>query len=154
MFFAMTAAAGSAAREIFGVNYWLGVAAILIVCAFIILHGMKAVEIVSIILVPLLILGITAIGVRAGDETIEVVDKGGSIALSAFIYVSYNTITAASVIAQSDRVKNRYDGIITGILCGAAMAFMGYIIGRTILSAGSEVLNTEIPFAARLKRAG
>ena len=84
MFFAMTAAAGSAAREIFGVNYWLGVAAILIVCAFIILHGMKAVEIVSIILVPLLILGITAIGVRAGDETIEVVDKGGSIALYRF----------------------------------------------------------------------
>lgn len=154
MFFAMTAAAGSAAREIFGVNYWLGVAAILIVCAFIILHGMEAVEIVSIILVPLLILGITAIGVRAGDETIEVVDKGGSIALSAFIYVSYNTITAASVIAQSDRVKNRYDGIITGILCGAAMAFMGYIIGRTILSAGSEVLNTEIPFAAASKELG
>ena len=90
MFFAMTAAAGSAAEEMFGVNYRVGVAVSLIICAFVMSNGMGALEILSVVLVPALIIGIAAIGGKSVGNPKILADCGGSIVLSSIIYVSYN----------------------------------------------------------------
>lgn len=148
MFFAMTAAAGSVAEEIFGLNYWLGVAAMLLICAVVMLNGMGALEILSIILVPVLIAGIALIGRKAGNNCTVLPDRCGSVLLSSIIYVSYNTISAASVIVQSGTSKSRADSAVTGILCGVAMGFMGFVIGKAILSVGSTAINSQLPFSA------
>ena len=68
--FCHDAAAGSAAEEMFGVNYRVGVAVSLIICAFVMSNGMGALEILSVVLVPALIIGIAAIG-----ENLSVIRK-------------------------------------------------------------------------------
>ena len=148
MFFAMTAAAGSAAEEMFGVNYRVGVAVSLIICAFVMSNGMGALEILSVVLVPALIIGIAAIGGKSVGNPKILADCGGSIVLSSIIYVSYNTISTASVIVQSEDAGGKSDSLITGVICGAAMGFMGIVIGNAILSASDEAINSQLPFSA------
>lgn len=153
MFFAMISAAGSAAREIFGINFWLGIFIMLASCTVVMAMGIKAMENISIIIVPLLILGIALIGSKSGTAVISGGTKN-SVIMSSIIYVSYNTMTAASVIVQEDKGKSRFDGILMGLLCGVAMTFMGYYIGKTILYYGSDVLKSELPFASAAKEIG
>ena len=148
MFFAMAAAAGSAAEEMFGVNYRVGVAVSLIICAFVMSNGMGALEILSVVLVPALIIGIAAIGGKSVGNPRILADCGGSIVLSSIIYVSYNTISTASVIVQSEDAGGKSDSLITGVICGAAMGFMGIVIGNAILSASDNVINSQLPFSA------
>ncbi|MEA4968381.1 MAG: hypothetical protein VB048_09735 [Bacteroidaceae bacterium] len=153
MFFAMVSAAGSAAREIFGINFWLGVFLMIAACAAVLALGINAIENISVIIVPLLVIGIALIGAKSGTVTLNENTKT-SVIMSSIIYVSYNTMTAASVIAEENKGTSRYDGIIMGLLCGVAMTFMGYFIGKTILYFGSVTINSELPFAAAAKKIG
>lgn len=153
MFFAMTSAAGSAAGEMLGLDYKIGSAALLFICAVVMLKGMGAIESLSLLLVPLLSAGICIIGAKAGNGG-NLNRSGGSAALSAVIYVSYNTISSASVIVQAEKSKSRLDGIITGLLCGAAMTLMGFAIGNAVLAGGEEAIGAELPFALVSKSLG
>ncbi len=146
MFFAMTSAAGSAAREMFGMDFKIGVGALLLVCAVVMVKGMSAIETISLLLVPLLATGIGIIGAKAGGGR-DLDLKGGPVMLSAVIYVSYNTISSASVLVQAEKSKSRYDGVITGLICGTAMTLMGIAIGNAVLSGGRYAVGTELPFA-------
>ncbi|GFI62344.1 hypothetical protein IMSAG049_01526 [Clostridiales bacterium] len=150
MFFAMTAASGSAATEMFRIDSRIGIAFTLIVCASVIYKGMDALELISVALVPLLVAGIALIGAKCGTGEIVSAPKCGSVILSAVIYVSYNTITAASVTAYSEEKQG--NGLLTGALCGLAMTIMGYIIGYAVLSKGA--IDAEIPFAFAAKALG
>ncbi len=154
MFFAMASASAAMAREMFGLNGFIGSGLLLVVCAAVMLNGIKALETVSILLVPLLTVGIVAIGFTAGGQTTALIaDRGGSVTLSAVIYVSYNTISAASVIMKLDGSKSRLDGVLTGIICGGAMTFMGIIIGNAVLG-NAEAINNQLPFAFVSKSCG
>lgn len=141
MFFAMVSASGSAAEEMFGLDRRIGAAFTLVVSAIAIYKGMRALENISIALVPLLVAGIVAIGAKFG--TTEAVGSGSPVMLSATIYVSYNTITAAAVAADGERTGS---ALLTGAVCGIAMTVMGYIIGRAVLF--SNAVYAEIPFGA------
>ncbi len=153
MFFAMVSAAGSAAREIFGINFWLGVFLMIAVCAVVLAMGINAIENISVIIVPLLVIGVALIGSKSGTVNLSDSTKG-SVIISSVIYVSYNTMTAASVIAEEEKGSSRLDGLFMGLLCGVAMTFMGYYIGKTILYSGNDALNAELPFAAAAKNIG
>lgn len=153
MFFAMISAAGSAAREIFGINFWMGVILMIAGCAVVLSMGINAIENISIIIVPLLVIGIALIGAKSVTVNLSG-STGRSVIMSSVIYVSYNTMTAASVIAEEDKGTSKFDGIFMGLLCGVAMTFMGYYIGRTILCSGGNTLTAELPFAAAAKNIG
>ncbi|MCD8036618.1 MAG: hypothetical protein LUE88_04445, partial [Clostridiales bacterium] len=146
MFFAMTSAAGSAAREMLVLDFKIGAAALLLICAVVMLKGMEAIETVSILLVPLLIIGIWFIGEKAGTGE-SLINNGGSVILSALIYVSYNTISSASVLVQAERFESRFDSVLTGVICGTAMTVMGLMIGKAVLSGGAAAVSAELPFA-------
>lgn len=153
MFFAMISGAGAAAKEIFGLNFWLGVAIMILACAVVLAKGINAMENISVIIVPFLVIGIALIGAKSEPVTVTGGAKG-SVVISSIIYVSYNTITAASVIAEEDKGTGRFDGLLMGLLCGTAMTFMGYFIGRTILYSGISTINSELPFAAAAQSIG
>jgi len=153
MFFAMVSAAGSAAREILSINFWLGVFIMIAACAAVLAMGITAIENISIVIVPLLVVGIALIGAKSGAAN-SIEGGRGSVILSSVIYVSYNTMTAASVIAEEEKGTSKLDGIIMGLLCGVSMAFMGYFIGKTILYSGKNALIAELPFAAAAKSIG
>lgn len=153
MFFAMISAAGSAAREIFGINFWLGVVLMITACTIVLAFGINAIENISVIIVPLLVIGVLLIGMKSGPVNIRG-SANGSVIISSVIYVSYNSMTAASVIAEEEKGTGRCDGLFMGLLCGIAMTFMGYYIGKTILFAGNKALAAELPFAAAAKNIG
>ena len=142
MFYAMLSAAGAVAEEMLSMPYIYGVIIMAAASAVIITGGMKAME---YIIVPVLIAGICLIGAKS-EPKIYIGGNGGSVVLSAVIYVSYNTITAAAIMVNEEK-SSKANGIITGILCAAAMTVMGYMIGNTILSF-ENAYKLELPFAA------
>lgn len=142
MFFAMVSASGSAAVMFLGIPYAAGTLAFILICGWIVFGGMKAVEDISVILVPFLMLGMVLISMSA-EGTAETLNGGaGSVYISAVIYVSYNVIAAPYIIIDSERSASPAEDIFTGLLCGAAMTGMGLAAGKGILSvcgaAGSE----------------
>ena len=145
MFYAMLSATGAVAEEMLSMPYIYGVIIMAAASAVIITGGMKAMEYISIIIVPILIAGICFIGAKS-EPKIYIGGNGGSVVLSAVIYVSYNTITAAAIMVNDEK-SSKANGIITGILCAAAMTAMGYMIGNTILSF-DNAYKSELPFAA------
>lgn len=154
MFAAMTSASGTAAREMFGMKYALGAGLLLAVCAAVMLKGMGAVEGISVMLVPLLIAGTAAVGACSRGEAAVIGGHGGSVLLSAVIYVSYNTICSASVLVQAEKSSKRTEGLLTGLLCGTAMTAMGLMIGNAVLQSGKEAVNAGLPFAYAAAKAG
>ena len=145
MFYAMLSATGAVAEEMLSMPYIYGVIIMAAASAVIITGGMRAMEYISVIIVPILIAGICLIGAKS-EPKIYIGGNGGSVVLSAVIYVSYNTITAAAIMVKEEKT-GKANGIVTGILCAAAMTVMGYIIGNTILSF-DNAYKSELPFAA------
>ena len=145
MFYAMLSATGAVAEEMLSMPYIYGVIIMAAASAVIITGGMRAMEYISVIIVPVLIAGICLIGAKS-EPKIYIGGNGGSVVLSAVIYVSYNTITAAAIMVNEEKA-GKANGIVTGILCTAAMTAMGYMIGNTILSF-DNAYKSELPFAA------
>ena len=154
LYFAMVSATGVLAKEIFNINSNIGVICMVVICMVVMLKGMGIVEGLSVMLVPLLVIGVVLIGLYSGEEVVIVSNMKGSVALSAIIYVSYNTITAASVIAQSEKGRSKVDAVVTGIMCAVVMTVMGLLIGKAILSTDADVLKAEFPFAISSKVLG
>ena len=146
MFYAMVSASGAAAVLFFGMPYAAGTLIFILVCAVILLRGMRAIETVSVILVPFLMAGIMLIASGAEGEALAVTPKGGSVYISAVIYVSYNVIAAPCIIIDSERSEGLREDLLTGLLCGAAMTGMGIAAGRGILSVPGAT-GSEFPLA-------
>ena len=137
---------GAAAVLFFGMPYAAGTLIFILVCAVILLRGMRAIETVSVILVPFLMAGIMLIASGAEGEALAVTPKGGSVYISAVIYVSYNVIAAPCIIIDSERSGGLWEDLLTGLLCGAAMTGMGIVAGRGILSVPGAT-GSEFPLA-------
>ena len=147
MFFAMISASATAASELFGIPERNGAAVFVLVCAVIILNGIDAVEKISLFLVPALVLGITLMVPENWSmaETLE--PKGGSVYISAVIYVSYNVIAAPALVIGEGRPASAREDILTGLMCCAALTVMGIAAGGGILSADGASA-AEFPLAA------
>ena len=147
MFFAMISASATAASELFGIPESTGVAVFVLICAVVILNGIDAVEKISLFLVPALVLGITLMAPENWSmaETLE--PKGGSVYISAVIYVSYNVIAAPALVIGEGRPASAREDILTGLMCCAALTVMGIAAGGGILSADGASA-AEFPLAA------
>ena len=152
MFFAMTSASGTAAEEMFGLDYMSGVLFTLALSFIVMVKGIKAVETLSIVIVPFLMVGICIIGRKCGVAEISNIRLSGGIK-AAVIYVSYNTISTASLMIQSERRKNKTDSIILAAICGLTLTVMGIMIGNAILTT-EGAFEAEFPFAAAARRFG
>lgn len=147
MFYAMVSASGTAAEQFFRVPYGIGVIIFIALCATILFKGIRAIESISVMLVPLLMAGMMAIAGSAGGKTVSSIPAAsGSVYVSAVIYVSYNVIAAPSIMISSKNSRNLMEDILTGILCGAALTVMGIAAGGAILSE-PEAMNMDFPLA-------
>lgn len=147
MFYAMISASGAAARQFFGIPYMAGTLIFILFCSIVLLNGIKAIENISIMLVPFLMLGIMLIAFSSNGGGAELSTyTNGSVYISAIIYVSYNVIAAPAIIISSEKSKSISEDLITGILCGTAMIGMGLAVGEAIISVPDAFL-MDFPLA-------
>lgn len=156
MFYAMVSAAGAAAGQFFNMPYMYGTAFFIIVCAVILLKGIKAIEDISVMLVPFLMAGIIFISLfsKGDGQALDVCGRG-SVYISAVIYVSYNIIAAPAIIISSQKSKSVFEDMAIGILCGAALTVMGIAVGKAIISSPQTVkLDFPLAGAAAMSKQG
>lgn len=156
LFFTMTAATGAVAKEAFGLPYIVGVYILLLFCFFVFLFDIKGIIAINSILAPLLIIGAMLIGIYSCviEKFVPVFSAQETInqnkwIISSIIYVSYNMITAISVlISMKALIFSKKIAVYAAILGGISMALIGICIGTVLFLHYENVKNLEIPMLA------
>lgn len=162
LFFTMVAASGAVAKEAFGANYYIGVFLMLSACFIVFLFDVKGVVAVNGLLSPFLIISGILIGVYTYysqtkgvflEET-NIISNSGWI-FSAILYVSYNIITAISVLVSVNAmITEKKIAFWSGIIGGVAMGLLGACIGGVIYINYNTVKNLELPMFAIINNYG
>lgn len=156
LFFTMTAATGAVAQEAFGFHYITGVYALLLLCFFVFLFDVKGIIAINSILAPLLIISAILIGIYSCiiENFIPVFSAKETMnqnkwILSSILYVSYNMITAISVlISIKSLIFSKKAAVCAAVLAGISMALIGICIGTVLFMHYENVKNLEIPMLA------
>lgn len=156
LFFTMSAASGAVAKEAFHINYLIGVYGMLIGCFIVFLFDVRGVVLMNSILAPFLILSGIFIGIYAYimEGVVDVFSfqegfKNNQWAFSAVLYVSYNMITAVSVlVSMKPLLTSKKVARCAGILGGVSMALMGACMGAVLYIHYETVKGLEIPMLA------
>ena len=154
LFFTMTAASGALAHEAFNINYGVGVVLILLICFIIFLFDVKGVIFINSILSPFMILSGILVGcyiflskgVPVFATTTQSIFGSSKWIFSAFLYVSYNIITAISVlISVKHLIISKGIAKWAGIVSGISMATLGGCIGFVMFLNYDLVKGMDIP---------
>lgn len=162
LFFAMVAAGGSLIYEAFGISRWIGSLALSVLSFITFVYGMEAVVKINGFLSPVMVIGTVvvclyyyfgqskSVFLRFNSEKAPLM-----IIFSAFVYVSYNIISAVSVFAEAEEiVKESRLSKFGAVLGGTVLAAMGGLIGIVLIEEGNSVLNFDIPMLMVLKGRG
>lgn len=154
LFFTMVAAAGATGQEAFGIDYKTGVIFILGCCFLVFLADEKGVVLVSGILSPLMIFSGILVGLylcfvqtsRVFLNDVPVYQENFQWVFSAILYVSYNIITAVTVlVSMNDMVTNKKIIRWSALLGGSCMGILGICIGAVMYLHYDEIRFLEIP---------
>lgn len=156
LFFTMTAATGAVAKEAFGFHYIVGVYALLIGCFFVFLFDVRGIIAINSILAPLLIISAILIGIYSCimEKFVPVFSIQETIynskwAASSILYVSYNMITAISVlISMKSLIVSKKIAVCSAILGSISMIIIGLCIGTVLFLHYENVKELEIPMLA------
>lgn len=152
LFFAMVSGFGAVVYESFDMNYYLGafiLSALIFIC---ILFDEKGVVFVNGLLTPVILIcaGLVFIFYFADMASTTFAVKMNP-ALSAVVYVSYNMISAISVITALDKsmLKGKIP-LCCAAVTGFAISFLGGIL-CLVLSVPKEALDMQIPMLYALR---
>lgn len=167
---AMIASFGAVSSEIFNLKSSTGAMFGSILCAFIFLFGSRGVVFINSLLTPFIVIFLIFVFVFSGIKTASVfsvlnikqvitsaVNGTGSFTLirsliSAFIYVSYNIITAAAVLMSVRRLlKNRRTAIISGLMGGIILTFLGFFMSNVLFPERESLKIYSLPFLFAIK---
>lgn len=149
-FYIMIAGFGAYFEQEIGIRKIIGSLIIILMCYLIFLTNVKGVLKVSEYIVPILILCIIIIGIKAISvmdvQDMEIVAIKKRWILSSLIYCSYNTILLISVLIslgnQIQKEKNiKYISIITGII----IYILSLIIFIILAKANTDISDLEMP---------
>lgn len=157
LFFTMAAAAGATGKEAFGMNYGSGVLFCIVFCFIIFLFDTKGVIIINGILSPLMIISgiiigiytlfMQTMGVFASGSTL--IDSNWRWIFSSILYVSYNIITAVTVlVSMNELISTKKIAVCAGMLGGICMCLLGICIGAVMYIHYEEIKLLEIPMMA------
>ncbi len=163
LFFAMVAACGATFVEAFHFSYYWGVAAMLLCCFITFLFDERGVVAINGVLAPILIICGVFVGVyiyiTQTQEVFRVFGNDGLNKLqwipSALLYVSFNVITAVSVmVSLHAMVTSRRIAFLSGISGGLFMGLLGASIGAVLFLNYNEIKDFEIPMMAIVREYG
>ncbi|WP_129599831.1 hypothetical protein [Anaerophilus nitritogenes] len=132
----MLAGSGALFEEYFGCGKEIGIVLMSVICFFTFIFSINGLAFVNSVVVPLIIIGIIYIGTYTVHESKNLMDifyggyeSEGNWIVSALLYVSYNTISAAVVLSAmypllSHKKVALGGGILGGTLLGCMLLFL------------------------------
>lgn len=149
----MVAGSGALFKEQFSISYDLGLIVMALLTFITVIHSVEGVLKANVILIPILLFGIIAIGIlvlikqRFRFEHIEIAYTNNYKWLtSAIMYVSYNIISAIVVLSSLGSVmKSQATAIKGGLMGGLALGVLSMFIIMPLLLLFNDVNSLEIP---------
>ncbi len=122
----MLSGSGALFSQEFGRSYPEGVLLMALICFVVFVFGIKGLETVNLFLTPLMLFGITLLGIFSlisQDKSASVVFSDlltvAASGVSAIIYVSYNLLSVPSVIIPLKKlITSRKNALLSGLLGG------------------------------------
>lgn len=157
LFFTMVAAAGATGQEAFGIDYKIGVIFLLAGCAIVFMMDEQGVVLVNGILSPLMIISGVIVGLylcfvqtsRVFLNETPAYRENFQWVFSAILYVSYNSITAISVlVSMAHLVTSKRIVFWSAVIGGGCMGLLGLCIGGVMAIYYEQIRNLEIPMLA------
>lgn len=151
LFSTMLAASGETINEVFGIKKILGAIIAAVLCFVTFLYRVDGLVRINSLLCPILVMGGMAIGLVMyfTDSIPTGVGFGAlsdNIAVSTLVYVSYNIITAVSLlVTMSGMVSNRRVAKYSGYIGGGSMAILGICIALPLLKYFGIIENSGLP---------
>lgn len=153
-FCVMVSGSGAIFHEEFGLSPSIGIYVMTVICFIVFLFSLKGLSFINSILVPILIIGILFIGVKAilkdglnfsNIYGVSITNKG-NIFTSSFLYVSFNVLLVFVVFSSlSPLIKNKKTAIKGGLFGGIILGILGIFILFPLLIYYSEVYLLDIP---------
>lgn len=154
LFSTMFAAGGAAVNSAFGLSKFIGVIIISLLCFITLLFDVNGIIEINVILCPVLMIGGIFIGIYSyitSDTYVFSHSKdifyfiNNNWFVSAIIYVSYNVITAISVLVSLNKfVINKKIAFFGGALGGLSMCILGICMTLPLLVHNSKTFG-EMP---------
>lgn len=155
----MLSGTGTVSRDYFEISYNTGSIAMVLAVAITVLFGVKGISLVNLLVIPLLIASTLTVGISS--LTHHCAELSGSLLslpaqphlspaphwlLACLLYVSYNLILGATVLAPLGReIKDRSVRLWGGILGGILLTLLGLIIILVIMLHYPDILSFEVP---------
>jgi len=152
----MLSGTGTVSRDYFAISYNTGSIAMVLAVAITVLFGVKGISLVNLLVIPLLIASTLTVGISH-----HCAELSGSLLslpaqphlspaphwlLACLLYVSYNLILGATVLAPLGReIKDRSVRLWGGILGGILLTLLGLIIILVIMLHYPDILSFEVP---------
>lgn len=155
LFSAMIAGGGAVIKQTFGISAQIGSLIIALFCFFIFIFDVDGIVELNVFLCPVLVIGGAFIGLYIFFSHNSPVFNYGLLGIgsffdnwftSAFIYVSYNIISASAVlISLRPVIESKKTAVMGGAAGGAVMAFLGICIFLPLLVNYSRIKGIDIP---------
>lgn len=161
VFCVMIAGMGNIFAVKLGFPFHWGIIAMTLICMIIILTDIKGVAMLSSIVAPILVIGITGMGlyiilyrdtsVFSGMNCFGVLTHNWFF--SALLYVSYNSLMSVVVMCSLlPYLKSRKVGPWGGILGGALLCLIALILNSAIFMFYPDVLSKELPVVSIVEK--
>lgn len=155
LFSTMLAAGGASINKVFGINSFIGTIIITSLCFITFLFDVNGIVEINIILCPILVIGGIFIGIyvflnqyssvfKYDVSVLKLINENWIV--SAIVYVSYNIITAVSVLVSLNKiVVSKKIARWGGCIGGTCMGILGLCMSLPLFSNYISLKNTEIP---------
>lgn len=149
LFSIMLTGAGSVVAERFGIQLRYGMLMMALICLLILMADIKGVAVLNALAAPILIAGISAVGIyiiafrdvfvfRGFGESLRMLTQNWFA--SSLTYVGYNSIMSVMILCSLlPYLKTRRVGIAGGILGGGLLCGIALIMNAAILIASPEI---------------
>ncbi len=151
----MLSSCGEISTSLFGTPKIIGSVALAALCFIVFIFDIKGVAAINIILVPVIIIIITITAVNSILSQIYspaffltdfFMGSDRNVVLLSICYVSYNTLTAASVLSPiSKTLKSRRTALIASSIAGAIIGLLIFLVWFAVGSSFGKVWYESFP---------
>lgn len=154
LFCIMIAGSANILKNSLGIPYQYAVIIMSVACMLVILTSIKGVVALSTVVTPILIMGILVVGFYVIiNKDVYVFSISGYFNkitdnwfFSSLLYVSYNSILSIVVMSSLlPYLKTRKIGIMGGILGGAMLCFIAFVLNTILFLFYPESVSNELP---------
>lgn len=147
-FFVMCAGMSAYFKQEFGINEFITGIFTAIICFIFLNKDMKGILILNSILIPLIIIILCVLGIKAFDTKFEFQSQTNNFSwiIKAILYASYNSITLVSILIPMKKyIKNKIDILKIAFLCMLIIGLLSSVIYILLFNIDGDISKIELP---------